>query len=156
MNDTLSWRILGEVFDDGSSLADWRKIETSSWHWQYDNHELSFDIYQHDGQYWKLYRARWVPPGGAAYAYGYGGQACRMAKVEYTRRARSTHSGRLMEAGTQEWVRTYEVDETLHHVVKAGMSSPNTRPKSRRHDSQNGEAGVADGPFGPRAVGGVR
>ncbi len=35
------------------------------------------------------YRSRWVTPGGADHAYGFGGQACRMALVEYTTRGRS-------------------------------------------------------------------
>jgi len=35
------------------------------------------------------YRSRWVTPGGGDHAYGFGGQACRMALVEYTTRGRS-------------------------------------------------------------------
>ncbi len=61
MSDTLKWRIRGELFEDGSRMSDWRKVEQSDWQWQYDTHELTFDIYEHDGDYWKLYRARWVP-----------------------------------------------------------------------------------------------
>ena len=70
MTETLKWQIRGERFEDGSLLADWVKIEESGeWHWQYDTHELTFEIYEHDGQYWKLYRARFVPDGARDYAY---------------------------------------------------------------------------------------
>ncbi len=124
MPDTLKWLIPGDAFEDGSRLADWTKIEEGPWHWQYDSHELCFDIYEHDGQYWKLYRARWVPPGSAEYEYGFGGQACRMALVEYKQRSRSPHSARLMQAGDLEWVRTYEFDEAVHGVVKPGRNDP--------------------------------
>ncbi len=124
MRNTLKWRIPGEVFEDGSRLADWRMIETRPWLWQYDSHELSFDIYEHDGQYWKLYRARFVPEGTTEYAHDFGGQACRMALVEYKRRARSPHSSKLMEGGDREWVRIYEVDESSHNVVRAGRADP--------------------------------
>ena len=124
MGDTLKWTIPGEEFEDGSRLLDWKRIESSTWQWQYDSHELRFDIYEHDGQYWKLYRARWVPKGTTEYAYGYGGQACRMTLVEYKIRARSPHSFKLMEVGELEWVRTYEFDEALHHVIKAGRDDP--------------------------------
>ena len=47
-------------FEDGSRLRDWTRIESSPWHWQYDTHELAFDIYEHAGGYWKLYRTRSV------------------------------------------------------------------------------------------------
>ena len=125
MTDTLQWVRRGESFEDGSKLADWALIEDSgAWHWQYDTHELSFRIYEHDGQYWKLYRARFVPPEGDTYIHDFGGQACRMALVRYRRRARSPHSALLMEAGAEEWVRTYEVDEALHEVIKAGRADP--------------------------------
>lgn len=121
MTNTLQWAVRGESFEDGSRLADWTKIEESgAWHWQYDTHELSFEIYEHDGQYWKLYRARFVPEGASDYAYDFGGQACRMALVEYKARTRSPHSSKLMQAGDREWVRTYEVDEKIHAVLKAG------------------------------------
>lgn len=121
MPDTLQWVTRGESFEDGSRLRDWVKIDASGeWHWQYDTHELSFEIYEHDGQYWKLYRARFVPEGATEYAYDFGGQACRMAFVEYRSQARSPHSSRLMRIGDREWVRTYEVDETIHTIVKAG------------------------------------
>lgn len=118
--DTLRWTIPGEEFEDGSKLENWRRIETSPWHWQYDSHELSFGIYEHDGQYWKLYRARQVTLTGTEYEYDFGGQACRMTLVEYTVLSRSPHSSRLMQKGDLEWVRTYEVDETRHRIVKAG------------------------------------
>lgn len=125
MTDTLGWHVRGESFQDGSKLQDWRKIhESGEWHWQYDTHDLSFDIYKHDGQYWKLYRARFVPDGGSDYAYDFGGQACRMALVRYRHRAKSPHSSRLMLAGDEEWVRTYEVDEAIHEVVRAGREDP--------------------------------
>ena len=126
MTDTLQWRVRGVSFEDGSTLAeDWRKVhESGTWHWQYDTHELTFDIYEHDGQYWKLYRVRFVPEGAGDYAYGFGGQACRMALVRYRRRAKSPHSNRLMAAGAEEWVRTYEVDEALHEVLRAGRADP--------------------------------
>ena len=59
MSETLKWRLKGELFEDGSRLSDWQKIQQSDWQWQYDTHELAFDIYEHDGDYRKLYRARW-------------------------------------------------------------------------------------------------
>ena len=125
MSDTLQWTVPGKSFEDGSLLSDWVKIEDSGeWHWQYDTHELSFSIYEHDGQYWKLYRARFVPQDASRYVYNFGGQACRMAQVEYTARARSPHSNRLMQAGAREWVRTYEVDEKIHTVLRAGRDDP--------------------------------
>ena len=121
MKDTLGWAVRGDAFEDGSKLRDWVKIDEGGvWHWQYDTHELTFDIYEHDGHYWKLYRARFVPEGGQDYAYGFGGQACRMALVEYKARARSPHSAKLMQNGDREWVRTYEVNEAIHTIVKAG------------------------------------
>ena len=126
MTDTLQWRVRGVNFEDGSSLVDdWRKIhESGEWHWQYDTHELTFEIYEHDGQFWKLYRARFVREGEADYACDFGGQACRMALVSYRRTAKSPHSSRLMVQGAEEWVRTYEVDETLHEVIRAGRADP--------------------------------
>ena len=124
MTDTLKWAVPGKSFEDGSTLDDWRKIEQSPWHWQYDTHELSFGIYEHDGQYWKLYLARWVADGGKDYEYGHGGQACRMTLVAYKTRTRSPHSKRLMLEGDLEWVRTYEVDDTIHEVVKRGRDDP--------------------------------
>ncbi len=39
-------------------------------------------------------------------------------------RARSPHSSRLVQTGDLEWVRTYEVDDEIHHVVKAGQNDP--------------------------------
>ena len=44
-----------------------------------------------------------------------------MALVEYRRQGRSPHSSKLMRAGDLEWVRTYEVDEAIHIVRKAGQ-----------------------------------
>lgn len=124
MTETLQWREPGKTLSDGSRFKDWRKIEDSgTWHWQYDTHEMTFAIYEHDGQYWKFYQLRWVPEGGDGYAYGYGGQACRAVLVSYRRRTRSPHSSRLMMAGDLEWIRTYEFDAALHEVVKAGQEN---------------------------------
>ncbi|UWQ32379.1 hypothetical protein K3555_17830 [Leisingera sp. M527] len=121
MTDTLGWKIEGHSFRDGSLLADWEKIyQDSTWHWQYDTHEMTFAIYKHDGQYWKLYHARFVQPGADEYSYGFGGQSCRMVEVEYTRRARSTHSHMLMEKGDRQWIRTYEYDPAIMTVITAG------------------------------------
>ena len=121
MTDTLQWAVRGETFEDGSKLRDWEKIvESGVWHWQYDTHELTFDIYEHDGQYWKLYRARYAADSDTGYAYDYGGQACRMVLVNYVLRAQSPHSNMPKAPGDIEWVRTYEVDEHIHRVVKAG------------------------------------
>ncbi len=126
MSDTLQWHRRGLDFEDGSRLAeDWKLVyESDRWDWQYDTHELSFSIYQHDGQFWKLYRARFVPDGRAHYNYGFGGQACRMALVRYRKAAKSPHSSRLMAAGNEEWVRTYEVDVDLHEVIRSGRADP--------------------------------
>jgi hypothetical protein len=125
MKDTLQWHIRGESFEDGSKLDNWRKVdESDTWMWQYDTHELSFVIYEHDGQYWKLYRARFAQEDGAGYSFEFGGQACRMVQVRYCRRAKSPHSSLLMDEGAVEWVRTYEVDETIHEVLKAGQADP--------------------------------
>ena len=125
MNDTLQWAVRGQSFKDGSRLEDWRKVdEDGVWHWQYDTHELTFDIYEHDGQYWKLYRARFVPDGATDYSYQFGGQACRMAEVQYRMAARSPHSNRLMRPRDREWVRTYELDKAIHTVIRAGEESP--------------------------------
>ena len=118
MSDTL--KLIGEFFEDASRLSDWQKIEQSNWQWQYDTHELAFDIYQHEGDFWKLYRARWVPEGGTEYVHDFGGQACRMMLVEYHTKARSPHSRRLMQPCDLEWVRINEYDDSIHRIVKAG------------------------------------
>ena len=129
MNDTLQWKVLGETFEDGSHLKDWAKVEESGvWHWQYDTHELTFDIYRHDDQYWKLYRMRIVRQGATGYSYHFGGQACRMVLVQYTGPARSPHSNRLMREGDREWVRTYEFDRSIHLVIEAGRPDPKYGP----------------------------
>ena len=121
MNDTLPWAVKGKTFRDGSQLSDWVKIfQSPDWHWQYDTHELSFRIYEHDGQYWKLYHARFVEPGAHEYTYDYGGQACRMVLVENLSQARSRHSSMLKKKGEEEWIRTYEYDPKIHNVLKAG------------------------------------
>ena len=136
MRDTLQWTVRGKSFEDGSRLDDWIKIEESDeWHWQYDTHELTFDIYEHDGQFWKLYRARYVLDGDSEYTHDFGGQACRMALVEYEARTRSPHSGKLMQPRDREWVRTYEVDEEVHKIIKAG-----------RQDAKYGA------PYGPKTA----
>ena len=120
MNDTLPWAVKGSTFVDGSRYSDWVKIyQSPQWHWQYDTHELCFAIYQYDGQYWKLYHARFVDRGGDSYRYDYGGQACRMVLVEYSVRGRSPHSAQLKERGEREWIRTYEYDPGMHSVVTA-------------------------------------
>jgi hypothetical protein len=125
MRNTLQWHVHGASFEDGSKLEDWRKVhESDAWHWQYDTHELSFAIYEHDGQYWKLYRARFAREDGSGHVYDFGGQACRMVLVRYRRSAKSPHSNRLMPEGADEWVRTYEVDKTIHKVLKAGLADP--------------------------------
>lgn len=115
----LGWKIRGLVFEDGSSLEDWNMIYQSPWHWQYDDHELSFEIFEYRGGYWKLYKYRRVPNGRAEYEYGYGGQACRVAEVQYKSTSRSPHSGMLKQANDSEWVRAEEVDESLHEILRA-------------------------------------
>jgi hypothetical protein len=121
LNDTLSWSVIGKTFKDGSHLSDWVEIyQNPYWHWQYDTHELSFTIYQHDGQYWKLYHARYVEPGDNEYTLDFGGQACRMVLVEYLCKARSPHTSMLKQKKEKEWVRTYEYCPSIHKVLKAG------------------------------------
>ena len=130
MRTKLAWAVPGETFEDGSHLSDWKKIASFPWQWQYDTHELAFDIYEHDGGYWKLYRARTAAPGADRYEESFGGQACRMTLVAYRRRAGSPHSRRLLEAGELEWVRVEEVDPSLHEPVLGMTPSP---PRPRRH-----------------------
>ncbi|MEM8683295.1 MAG: hypothetical protein AAGF72_07690 [Pseudomonadota bacterium] len=121
MRDKLPWAVKGESFADGSRLADWQRVfRSTAWHWQYDTHEMSFSIYAHDGQFWKLYHARYVHPGDAHFTYGFGGVACRVVEVEYLHTARSPHSSMLQESGDLEWIRTYEFDPAIHRVVRAG------------------------------------
>ncbi len=132
MSETLKWRLKGELFEDGSRLSDWQKIQQSDWQWQYDTHELAFDIYEHDGNYWKLYRARWVPEGGTEYVHDFGGQACRVTLVEYHTKARSPHSHRLMHPCDLEWVRTYECDDSIHRIVKAGRCTRSQMARSEK------------------------
>ncbi len=123
MKNTLGWCVPGTTFEDGSKLEDWVKIyESGQWHWQYDTHELNFDVYQHDGQFWKLYRIRTVPFGGSEYTYEFGGVACRMSLVKYKFKTRSPHSSRLMVQDDQEWVRVYEVDSSIHTVIRTGRA----------------------------------
>ena len=121
MRDTLGWAIQGKTFQDGSTLADWQEIYKSDrWHWQYDSHELSYAIYQYDGQFWKLYHARYVNPGETDFSYGFGGQACRMVEVEYQKAAKSPHSNMPKSSGDTEWIRTYEYRADMHRVLTAG------------------------------------
>ena len=121
MNDKHPWAVKGQTFVDGSALTDWVKVyQYPDWHWQYDNHELSFAIYQHDGQYWKLYQARFAQQGLDHYSYDYGGLACRMVLVDYRVQARSPHSSILINKGEEEWIRTYEYDPAIHRVLIAG------------------------------------
>ncbi len=124
MRNQLAWKIPGETFEDGSRLADWKKIASFPWQWQYDTHELAFDIYEHDGGYWKLYRARSAQPGADSYQTSFGGQACRMTLVEYRRRTGSPHSRLLKEPGELEWVRVEEVDLAIHRPIMGGESTP--------------------------------
>lgn len=114
MKTKLAWERPGETFEDGSRLQDWKKIASFPWQWQYDTHELAFDVYEHAGGYWKLYRARTAHPGADHHQTRFGGVACRVALVEYRRRAGSPHSRLLKEAGELEWVRVEEVDEQIH------------------------------------------
>ncbi|RBW57455.1 hypothetical protein [Ruegeria sp. A3M17] len=124
MQDTLGWIKNGVRLQDGSALADWELIyQDDRWRWQYDTHELTFGIYHHDGQYWKLYQVRFVAQGASQYSYSFGGQACRMVQVEYTKRARSTHSHMLMDKGQVQWIRTYEYDPEIMKVVRHGDES---------------------------------
>ncbi len=145
MKDKLRWTLPGEEFEDGSHLSGWTKIESSPWHWQYDTHELAFDIYEHAGGYWKLYRIRSVAPGATGYTIGFGGLACRVALVEYRQRAASPHSRVLKDVGELEWVRVEEVDPVLHRVVRCGERKGELRdtrdstahaPSSRSSDRQ--------------------
>ena len=131
MSDVLRWRVPGDQFEDGSHIGDWVKIEESgSWQWQYDTHEMTFDIYEHDGQFWKLYLIRYVAEGASGYTYHYGGQACRMTLVSYQKQVGSPHSRRLMKKGDLEWVRTYEVDPDIHAVIREGRDDPKYPEKS--------------------------
>lgn len=124
MRETLGWYENGVRFQDGSKLSDWEMIyQDDRWHWQYDTDEMTFAIYRHDDQFWKLYQVRFVGLGDTAYSYGYGGQACRMVEVEYLRRAWSTHSNMPMEAGQTQWIRTYEFDPQTMRVIRQGETN---------------------------------
>ena len=83
LKDKMHWAVKDQVFEDGSMVQEWEKIEGSPWIPQDEGYELSFDIYRHHDQFWKLYIARWIPEGAAEYAYAYGGVACRIAEVRY-------------------------------------------------------------------------
>lgn len=124
MTEKLGWKIRGKRFADDSLLESWTKIEESGvWHWQYDTHELTFDIYEHDARYWKLYRVRYPSDMRDGYRYDYGGQACEVALVAYLARSSSPHSNMLMQPGDLEWVRTSEIDHTIHRVVRTGRET---------------------------------
>ena len=124
MTDKLAWHEKGVSFVDGSRLEDWKKVfQSETWHWQYDTHELSFAIYAHDGQYWKLYQSRYVEPGKLEYTHGFGGIACRMVEVRYTATAKSPHSSKIKRVDDVEWIRTDEYDAGIHEVIRAGESS---------------------------------
>lgn len=114
----IGWKIRGVLFEDGSSLEDWNRIYQSPWHWQYDDHELCFEIFEYKGGYWKLYNYRRLPKGQTEYEYCYGGQACRMTEVRYLAKSRSPHSGTLKQANDTEWVRVEEFDQSLHEVLR--------------------------------------
>ncbi len=120
VRNKMRWRIKDHEFEDGSTLANWTKIEGSSWLPQEEGYELSFDIYEHDGQFWKLYIARWKAEDQSKYAYSYGGVACRMAQVAYKKQALSPHSGVEKPGGELEWVRVEEVDNAIHQVIRKG------------------------------------
>ena len=67
MKNTLRWRIPGQEFEDGSKLADWKKIDNSPWHLQFESsYEMIFDIYQHDGHRYTAVKRRcngdWCSP----------------------------------------------------------------------------------------------
>lgn len=124
MTDKLAWQEKGRTFVDGSRLVDWQMVyQSETWHWQYDTHELSYAIYAHDGQFWKLYHARYVEPGKLEYTQGFGGIACRVVEVRYTASAKSPHSALLKAPGDVEWIRTYEFDSGIHEVVRSGEQS---------------------------------
>ncbi len=114
----MHWRIRGREFEDGSPLSSWIKIEGSSWIPQIGGCELSFNIYKHDGHFWKLYVTRWKLDGRAESEYTYGGRACRVAQVKYRASAKSPHSGVEKARGELEWVRVEEVDPEIHAVVR--------------------------------------
>lgn len=124
MTDKLAWLEQGRSFVDGSQLVDWKKVfQSETWHWQYDTHELTYAIYLHDGQYWKLYLSRFVAPGAHEYSYGFGGVACRVVEVRYTANARSPHSALPKVRGDVEWIRTYEFDENIHEAIRCGETN---------------------------------
>jgi len=136
MIDKLAWNVKGETFIDGSQLRDWQKIyQSPNWHWQYDTHELTYAIYQHDGQYWKLYLGRYVLPGTTEYTYDYGGIACRVLLVLYRIKSRSPHSATLKLQSDQEWIRINEYNPDIHKVLQAGqINSKYKEPYRIRND----------------------
>jgi len=156
MHEKLAWAQMGETFVDGSRLQDWQKIfQSEIWHWQYDTHELTFAIYAHDGQFWKLYRSRQVAPASAEYVYAYGGVACRMLEVRYLVAGRSPHSALLKVPGDLEWIRTAEYNSAQHEVVRAGETNarygapypgadPGADPGAPYSDAEPGVANDAD------------
>lgn len=120
VKDKLHWAVRDQIFEDGSKVQDWDRIEGSPWVVQDDGYELSFDIYRHDGRFWKLYIARRSPRGRSEYDVTYGGVACRVAEVRYKIDAVSPHSRVLKKRGALEWVRVGEVDEDIHTVTRKG------------------------------------
>lgn len=119
MPEKLGWKIRGEQFEDGSLLEDWIKIEESgAWHWQYDTHELTFDIYEYNGCFWKLYRVRYPSKTRDSYQYDYGGQACQVVLVAYRHRISSPHSNKVMQPGDLEWIRVGELDPAHQTVIR--------------------------------------
>ncbi len=119
MSEKLGWKTRGKQFEDGSSLDNWTKVEESGiWHWQYDTHELTFDIYEYNACYWKLYRVRYPSETRDGYQYDYGGQACQVALVAYLNCTASPHSNKVMQTGELEWIRVSEIDPAIHKVIR--------------------------------------
>ena len=77
------------------------------------------------------------PEGTTEYVYDFGGQACRMVFVEYQTTARSPYSHRLMRAGDFKWARTYEYDESIHRLIKAGLRRKSAYTSNRREGCEN-------------------
>lgn len=114
--EKIGWQVRDQVFTDGSRLSDWVSVESYPWLPQHDGHEMCFSIYKHAGFFWKLYKGRWSI-GNSEIGSAYGGVACRVALVEYTRDTLSPHSGQQLVAGSREWVRVGEMNRNVHHLV---------------------------------------
>ncbi|MEM8510241.1 MAG: hypothetical protein AAF717_20575 [Bacteroidota bacterium] len=117
---TMPWKIQDSVFDDGSTLKDWKLLESYPYKKKQGAAEWFFDIYLYKDNYWKLYKCR-IEVEKGDYVYTYGGQACRMSKVEYLENAISPHSHLLFKKGNEEWVRVSEVDEDIHKTLVKGI-----------------------------------